>query len=664
MAGLRIRPGKVTGGIEDVHQDKGDTWPKILRHNAEKSGDKHIAMRSKHHGIWQTYSWKDYYLNVKNLALGLLSLGFKPGDKLLVVGDNEPLWYYAELAGQANHGVAVGLSSDLTPQEIMYIAANSEARFAVVEDQEQVDKLLQITEELPRLEKIIYWRYKGLSNYSDTRLIGYRKVQKLGEAYDAEHIGIFEQNIATGNASDVCAIVYTSGTTEDSPKGVIHAYGTILPAAEYLLRLDPWRQDDNIAAYMPPAWITEQWFGVGCHLLSGGILNFAERPETQQKDIREIGPNILYNSSRTWERQAVMIQARIKGADPLKRLIYRLLMPVGFRMANARLNKKSPRLIDRILLPLADFLVLRPIRDNLGLVNARICYATTATLNQETLRFYHALKVPLRSLYGLTECGVVACSSTGDISLETVGTVSRGMEVRVTDSDELLCRPPWGFLGYYGDLERTAAVWKDDWFHSGDFVRIDEEGQVVFIDRLRDIIKLDCGDILFPQMIENHLKSSPNIGDAWVLAGPERAYVSAVIIIDFENVSRWADRKRVVYTSFNDLSQKTEVYELIGQDIERLNETLPQGCRMMKFANLHKEFDPDESELTRNRKLRKKFVEERYRELIDAIYSGKTEAPIQTQIRYRDGRTGMIKTVVSIQSVKGVAEQLVREAKG
>jgi long-chain acyl-CoA synthetase len=653
MARVEARPGEVMSGIELTYQEKGDTWPKILKYNYEKYGDKHIAMRYKHHGIWQTYSWKDYYRNVKYLALGLLALGFKPGDKLIIIGDNDPQWYNAELAAQANHGVAVGLYSDLTPQEIKYIAANSESRFAVVEDQEQVDKFMQVKGELPGLEKIIFWRYKGLSGYSDTALTGYRQVRELGEKYEAEHPGAFEQNIAAGNANDICAIIYTSGTTGDVPKGAVHTYATLKPGAEYFLRLDPWFEDDNIASFMPPAWITEQWFGIGCHLLSGGILNFAERPETQQHDIREIGPDIMYYNSRTWERQAVTAQARIRGADPLKRLVHRLLMPVGYRMADARLNKQRPGLFFKVLYPLADFMVLRPLRDNLGLPNARVCYTTGAILSPEAIRFYHALNVPLKNQYGLTEGGAVSCSRTGDISLETVGTIPRGAEVRITSRGELISRQPGVFLGYYRDPARTAEVLKGGWFYSGDSARINEAGHVVFIDRLRDLVEMTCGETMAPQLIESRLKFSPYIRDAWVLAGPDKAYASAIITIDFDNVSRWADHRRVVYTTFNDLSQKPEVYEIIRQDIERINKTLPQGCRVMKYTNLHKEFDPDESELTRNRKLRKKFVEERYRELINAIYSDKTEVPIEAQIKYRDGKTGIIKTVISIKSVGG-----------
>lgn len=653
MAGVEERLGVVMSGMERVYREKGDTWPKIIKYNYEKYGDKHIAMRYKHHGIWQTYSWQDYYLNVKYLALGLLSLGFKPGDKLLIIGDNAPRWYDAELAAQANHGASVGLYSDLTPQEVKYIAENSEARFAMVEDQEQVDKFLQIKEGLPILEKIIYWRYKGLSGYSDAMLLGYRQVLQLGQKYDAEHPAVFEKNIETGNAGDICAIVYTSGTTGDVPKGVVHTYETMRPGVEYYLHLDPWYEDDNIASYMPPAWITEQWFGIGCHLLSGGILNFAERPETQQQDIREIGPDIMYYNARVWERQAVTVQARIQGADPLKRLCYRLFMPVGYKRAEARLKKRKPGLLTQIVSPLANFAVLRPLRDNLGLPNARVCYSTGAMLSPEAIRFYHALNVPLKNQYALTEGGAIACPRTDDINLETAGTIPRGTEVRITGSGELICRQPGGFLGYYRDPVRTAEVLKDGWFYSGDSAIINEEGHVVFLDRLRDIVELACGDKLTPQLIESRLKFSPYIKDAWVLAGPDRAYVSAIIIIDYENVGRWADRKRVTYTTFNDLSQKPEVYGLIRQEIVMINTTLPPGCWVMKYANLHKEFDPDESELTRNRKLRKKFIEERYQELVRAIYRDKTEVPVEAQVRYRDGRTGVLKTIINIKAVDG-----------
>ena len=641
--------------MEQVYREKGDTWPKILKYNYEKYGDNRRAMRYKHYGIWQPYTWKDYYLNVKYLALGLLSLGFEPGDKLLIIGDNAPQWYNAELAAQANHGASVGVYSDLIPPEIKYIAENSEARFAIVEDQEQVDKFLEIKDELPLLKKVIYWSYKGLAHYDDPILMGYRQVLQLGEKYEEEHPGLFEQNVETGKADDVCALVYTSGTTGAAPKGAVHTYRTMRTGADYHLHLDPWYENDNVLPYLPPAWMTEQWFGIGCHLLSGNILNFAEAPETQQRDTRETGPSIVFYGARLWESQAAMVQARILGADAIKRFAFRLLMPIGYKMADLKFQKKEPSLFWKILYSLADIALFRPIRGSLGLSNARICYTTGAMLSPDAFRFYHALNLPLKSLYGTTEGGVLTGAKNDDIRLETVGPVHKGAEVRITDNGELIYRQPGIFVGYYKDPDKTAEVLKDGWFYSGDSGFIREDGHIVFVDRVKDLVELASGDKLVPQFIESRLKFSPYIKEAWVLAGPDRAYASAIIIINYDNVSRWAGQRRVAYTTFAELSQKPEVYGLVKQDIDRINSTLPLGSRVRKYVNLHKEFDPDEGELTRTRKLRRTFLEERYRELIDAIYGDKTEVPIEARVRYRDGRMGTIKTTLSIKSVEGAA---------
>jgi long-chain acyl-CoA synthetase len=654
MAGLKEQVGAMTAEIEQVYKEKGDTWPKILKYNYEKYGDNRIAMRHKNHGIWQRYSWKDYYLSVKYLALGLPSLGFKAGDKVLIIGDNAPQWYYAELAAQANHGAAVGVYPELLPSEIKYIAENSEARFAVVQDQEQVDKLLQIKDNLPRLKKVIYWNYKGLAHYDDPILIGYEQVLELGEKYEAEHSGLFEQNIESGNADDVCAIVYTSGTTEEVPKGAVHSYRTMRSGADHYLHLDPWYENDNVVPYLPPAGMTEQWLGIGCHLLSASILNFAEEPETQQEDFREIGPSMILYGARIWEAQAGMVQARIREADVLKRLIFRLLMPIGYKIAELRYRKQKLNLFWKILYAFADIALFRPTRDGLGLSNARICYATEAMLSPDAFRFYHALNLPIKSLYGSTEGGALTGAKNDDIRLETVGPVHQGAEVRITDDGEIVYRQPGVFLGYYNDPDKTAGVLKDGWFYSGDSGFITEDGHLVFLDRVEDLVELASGDKLAPQLIESRLRFSPYIRDAWVLGGPNGAYASAILIIDYESVGRWAGEKRVAYTTFTELSQRPEVYQLVKQDIDRVNQALPAGTKIRKYVNLHKEFDPDEAELTRNRKLRKAFMQERYRELINAIYSNKTEVPVEAQVRYRDGRTGTIKTTLSIQSVKGV----------
>jgi long-chain acyl-CoA synthetase len=643
----------MTTETEQVYREKGDTWPEVLQYNYQKYGDSHIAMRHKHRGIWQPYTWKDYYLNAKKLALGLLSLGFEPGDKLLIIGNSAPQWYYAELAAQADHGASVGVYSDLLPSEIKYIAENSEARFAVVEDQEQIDKLLEIKDELPRLKKVIYWNYKGLAHYNDPILTGYREVLELGERYEKEHPRLFEENIKTGKADDVCALVYTSGTTGATPKGAVHTYKTMRAGADSYLRLDPWHEDDNVVPYFPPVWMTEQWFGIGCHLLSASILNFAEEPETQQEDTREIGPSIALYGARLWETQAGTVQARIREADALKRFVFRLMMPVGYKRADLKSKKQKINPFWNILYALAHIALFRPIRDSLGLANARICYTTGAILSSDAFRFYHALNLPLKSVYGSTEGGALTGAENDDIRLETVGPVHRGAEVRITDDGELIYRQPGTFLGYYKDPDKTAEVLKDGWFYSGDSGSITEDGHVIFLDRMKDLVELASGDKLAPQFIESQLRSSPYIKDAWVLAGPDRAYASAVIVINYTSVGRWAGGKGVAYATFTELSQRPEVYQLVKQDIDRINSALPPGIRVRKFINLHKEFDPDEGELTRTMKLRRMFLEERYRGIIKAVYSDKTEVPVEAQVSFRDGRTDTIKTTLSIQSIEG-----------
>ena len=642
----------MTTQMEKVFKEKGDTWPKILKYNYETYGDYRKAMRYKHYGIWEPFTWKDYYLNVKYLALGLLSLGFEPGDKMVIIGENAPPWYCAELAAQANHGVSVGLYSDLTPREIRYISENSDAKFAVVQDQEQVDKFLEIKHELPLLKKIIYWNYKGLAHYDDPILMGYREVLGEGKKYEAEHPGMFERNVDTGKPDDVCALVYTSGTTGAAPKGAVHTYRTMRTGADYHLNLDPWYENDNVVPYLPPAWMTEQWLGIGCHLLSASILNFAEESETQQRDTKEIRPDIVCYGARLWESEAAMVQARIHGADPVKRFAFRLLMPIGYKMADLKYGKQKPSFFLKTLYALADLSLFRPLRSSLGLSNARICYTTGAILSPDAFRFYHALNLPLKSVYVTTEGGALTGARNDDIGLETVGPVHDGAEVRITEKGEIVCRQPGIFVGYYKDPDKTGEVLKDGWFYTGDNGFVRKDGHIVFVDRVKDLIKLTSGDNLAPQLIESRLRFSPYIKDAWVVAGKERAYASVIIIINYNTVGSWAGQRRVSYSTYAELSQKPEVYDLVKQFIDRINSTLPSGSRVKKYVNLHKELDPDEGELTRTRKLRRTFLEERYRELIDAIYADRTEVPMEARVRYRDGRMGTMKTTLSIKSVE------------
>ncbi|MDD5337791.1 MAG: AMP-binding protein [Dehalococcoidales bacterium] len=633
-------------------EDRGDTWPKILRFNYEKYGAKHKAMRKKLFGIWQSYSWQDYYHNVKYLALGLLALGFKKNAKLLIIGDNAPEWYFAELAAQSNHGISVGLYSDLTPGEIQYIVTDSEASFALVEDQEQVDKLLESKQKLPLLKKIIYWRYKGLSNYKNPEIIGYRQVIELGKKYENDHFGLFEENIATGKADDICSLVYTSGTTGENPKGAMHSFKTMKYGSDCYLDLDPIFESDNIMSYLPPAWITEQWLGIGSHLLSGCIANFPEGVETQQQDIREIGPTMVFYNARLWETQASRVQSRMQGTDFIKKFIYHLFLPVGYKVADMKFKNIKPGLLWKLLHSMGDLVIFRPIRDNLGLINARICYSAGSSLSPDIIRFFHALNVPLKSLYGSTEGGALTGAGNTDIKPETVGPLHPGIEIEISKDGEIYSRHPGMFLGYYNNSKATADVLKNGWFCSGDCGYLTQEGHLVFVDRIEDIVKLKSGEQLAPQEIESRLKFSQYIKDAWVMAGPKNEYVAAVIIIDNVSIGPWADRHKVTHTTFSDLAQKPEVYELIRQEITKINLNFPAGCQIKKFVNLHKEFDPDEGELTRNRKLRKSFLAERYRGLVAAIYKDQSSVTLETQVKYRDGRIDSTKHQISIWEIE------------
>jgi long-chain acyl-CoA synthetase len=638
----------ITTNTVQIYKEKGDTWPKILKYNFEKYGDKHIAMRHKQRGIWKPFTWKDYYTNVKYLSLGFISLGLKPGDKVIIIGDNAPQWYYAELAAQAGHGVAVGVYSDLTPSEIKYLAVNSDAAFAIVEDQEQVDKFLEIKNDLPLLKKVIYWDHKGLSHYDNPILMGYQQVLEVGKQYDTEHRGLFEQNIASGNADDVCALIYTSGTTGPAPKGAIHTYKTMKAGAECYLNLDPWYESDNIVPYLPPAWMTEQLSGIGCHLLSASILNFAEEPETQQDDTREIGPSIVFYGARLWESQAATVHNRNNEADSLKRFVFRSFMPVGYKIADMRSRKEKPGILQRILYGFTHLILFRPIRDSLGLTNARICYTTDAILSPNAFRFYHALNLPLKSLYGSTEGGPVAGAGNDDIRIETIGPAHKGVEVKITDNGEIVYRQAGTFNGYYKDPEKTAKVLKDGWYYSGDSGFIADNGHLVFTDRTEDVVTLAGGEKLAPQFLESRLRYNPHIKDAWIVAGPNNEYASAVIVIDYKNVGRWAGHNRVSYDNFVELSQKPEVYQLIKRDIDSINQDLPQGLRIRKFVNLDREF---EAELTRNRKLRRTLLKDRYKDIIHAIYSDKDNVSIEINADYRDKQKEEVKTTVNIESV-------------
>jgi len=625
-----------------------DTLPKLLKQACQKYQDRRVAVRRKHLGIWKEYIWQDYYKQVKYFSLGLLHLGLKLGEKVAIIGDNDVPYYVAEYAAQAAGGVVVPLYGDAAHTEISFILGHSESIFVVAQDQEQIDKLLKVKNELPNLKKIIYWDTKGLWNYEAPILISWEEVLRQGRKYEAEHGEVFEENIAKGKGDDLALILYTSGTT-GTPKGAMLTHENLLFSVRSYLKAQGLTERDEYFSYMSPAWLTEQIFGMAGGLYLGMTVNFAEKAETVQQDVREIGPSIIFYGARLWESMASTIQVKIADTDPTKRFIYRLCLPIGQKMFQLKLEGKKANFFWKVIHKLAWLVLFRPLLDKLGLSKVRIAYTGGTVLSPETFSFIGALGLGLRQVYGSTEAGAIA-GHTNCIKPHTLGEPLPGVEVKIVNG-EIVGKSPGVFQGYYKNPGESAKVLKDGWLYTGDAGFFDKDGHLVFMDRVSELLELPDGERFSPQFIESTLRFSPFIKDAMILGGRDKPYISAVLIIDYENTGKWAEDNKVAYTTFADLSQKAEVYNLIQKEVERTNEFLPTAAKIKKFVNLHKEFDPDEAELTRTRKLRRKFMEERYKELVDAIYSDKGKITAETYVKYRDGRIGKITASVNIKSL-------------
>jgi len=626
-----------------------ETIPQLIESNAKNWGKK-IAMAMKHRGIWRRYNWAEYYDSVKYFSLGLISLGFKPGDVACIIGDNEPEWFWAEFAAQAAGGIATGVFVDAIPSEVKYIAAHSGARFAVVNDQEQTDKFLEIKDELPALKKVIYWDPKGLKNYDDPMLISFAEVIRLGQEYEKKHHRLFEQNVKKGKGDDTAFIYYTSGTT-GLPKGAVITHKALINTARGFVDRFPFTGEDDLVSNFPPAWVGDSFFATVPHLLTGARINFPEEPETIAEDTREVGPEFVIYGPRQWESLVSEIQVKITDANPLKRFFYRLFMPVGYKIADLNFENKKPDILWRALHGMAHALLFRPLKDRLGLVKARMAVTGSSVLSLDTFRLIHAIGIELRQNYASTEAGFISSHGKGEIDFQSVGRPAVGVEVRVTDEGELLVRSQCLFKEYYKDPEKTAAVVVNGWCKTGDAVNINDQGHLIFMDRVEHMGELATGTKYAPQYIEGRLRFSPYIKDAMVVGGKDRDFVGAIVNIDFAMVGKWAERRGLPYTTFVDLSQKKEVADLVQKDLVRVNSYLPEPSRVRKFVLLHKEFDADEAELTRTRKLRRDFVEQRYKDLIDAMYSSKKSVVVEAPITYRDGRKGVVSTDINVRQV-------------
>ena len=634
---------------------EGETIPQIIKSNYEKWGQQ-TAMCMKKFGVWQRYSWKDYYETVKYFSLGLISLGLEQGDVVCIIGDNEPEWFWGEFAAQAAGGIATGVFVDSIPSEVKYIAEHSGAKFAIVNDQEQTDKFLEIKDELPLLRKVIYWDPKGLKHYDDPVLINFAEVVKLGKEYEKEHPGSFEQNLEKGKEGDTAFIYYTSGTT-GLPKGAMLTHRALINTAQGFISRYPLNENDDLISNFPAAWVGDSFFATLPHLLTGARLNFPEEPETINEDTRETGPNFVIYGPRQWESLVSEIQVKMMDAHALKRFFYNLFLPLGHKIADIKFQGKTPNLFLRALYGIACAFLFTPLKDKLGLSKVRFAITGSSVLSLDTFRLIHAIGIELRQTYASTEAGLISSHAKGEIDFASVGRPALDTEVRISDAGELLVRSNSMFSGYYNDPEKTETVLADGWCHTGDAVNIDGKGHLIFLDRLEHMGELSSGAKYAPQYIEGRLRFSPYIKDAMVIGGKDKDFVSAIINIDFAMVGKWAESNRLPYTTFVDLSQKTEVADLIRKDLLRVNSYLPEPARAKRFVLMHKEFDPDEAELTRTRKLRREFMEDRYKDLIRGIYEDSKEIKVEAAVTYRDGRKGTVSTAIKVRTVsEGLGE--------
>jgi len=636
--------------------DAADTLPKSLIAARRQFGDHRIAMRQKDKGIWRAYTWQQSCDQVRRLALGLIRLGLQRGDKACIIGDNDPQYFWAQIAIQAAGGVAVGIFTDSTPPEIQYIVQHANAVLVFAKDQEQCDKFLSIRDQVPDVRRVIYWDDKGLWNYTDAWLMSFQAVQADGQALDAEQPDLFDRSASEGRGDDLAIFCYTSGTTGLS-KGVMISHANLLAGCDQTAQIDPRRETDEYLSFLPPAWITENVLGLAYHLRTGMIVNFPEAPETVQEDIRELAPHALLFSARLWENLVALVQVRMAESSRLNRLLYRLFMPVGYRVSALRFEQRRPvGLLWRLLQALGEFALFRPLRDKLGLTQVRSAYSSGAALNPDVIRFFRAIDVNIKQLYGSTEAQVHTLHIGDDVKFETVGVPPPGMQIQIVEDGEIWVSGATLFQGYYKDAEATAKALVTDaqgrrWFRTGDAGTLDADGHLIYLDRVKEMIALAGGEKYSPQYIEGRLKFSPYIRDVMTVGGTDMAFVTALINIDFNNVGRWAEKRGLAYTTFVDLSQKAEVYALIHHEVEQVNRTLPPAARVRRFVLLHKEFDADEGELTRTRKLRRGLLGERYRDMIAAMYGGGDAVRVRAAVKYRDGREGVVETMVRVATV-------------
>ena len=617
-----------------------DTYPKAVRHNA-RAYPNDVAMREKDFGLWREITWADYQARVKSFALGLHGLGIGHRDCVALIGDNRPDWVFGQIAAHALRAMSMGIYRDALDDEVVYLLTYSGARVVFAEDEEQVDKLLALEDRIPSVEKIVYSDPRGIRKYDDPRLLSVTDLVAAADALAAERPDLYDALVDAGEGDDVAILCTTSGTTSRPKLSMLQA-GPFLAHALSYLKADPKGADDEYVSVLALPWIMEQVYCFPMALISRMKVNFVEEQETLMEDMREIAPTFLLFAPRVWEAVAADVRARIMDASPVKRWLYGLGMKAGMKALD-----QGRRSI------IADFLLFRALRDRLGFTRLRSAATGGSALGPDTFRFFLAMGVPLRQLYGQTElAGAYTLHPPDAVDFDTVGVAFDDCEIRIDNPDpegvgEIVTRHPHMFSGYYKNEDATNEVMSNGWMHTGDAGYYNDAGHLVVIDRLDDLATT-AHDIRFsPQFIENKLKFSPYIAEVVVL-GNGLDYLAAMICIRFSIVSKWAEKNRIAFTTYTDLSARAEVYDLIRDEVDQVNASLPSGQRIRKFLLLYKELDADDGELTRTRKVRRGVINDKYDDIIQTIYSDRGSVDIDTTISFQDGSTQRIRTTLPV----------------
>jgi long-chain acyl-CoA synthetase len=628
---------------------QADTYPKLLRLNAKEHGSE-IALREKDFGLWRTFTWSDYQKRVHDFALGMVELGLGRDDVIGIIGDNRPDWVAAEVATHAIGGLSLGLYRDVIDEEAAYLLNYGEARLVFAEDEEQVDKLLMLADRVPHLKHIVYSDPRGMRKYDDPRLMEADKLAAMGRERAAREPGLYDKLADSTKGEDVAILCTTSGTTSH-PKLAMLSAGRVLKHCATYLAFDPKGPDDEYVSVLPLPWIMEQVYVLGKGLLCRMKVNFVEQADTMMSDFREIAPTFVLFAPRVWEAIAADVRARVMDASPLKQGLYELGMKTGL----AALEKGQRSAV-------ADMLLFRSLRDRLGFTRLRSAATGGAALGPDTFKFFRAMGVPLRTLYGQTELlGAYTLHPEGKVDPDTSGVVmADSIEIKIEAPDsqgvgEIVVRHPNMFHGYYKNPEASAADIRDGWMYSGDAGYFNATRQLVVIDRIKDLAETSHGARFSPQYIENKLKFSPYIAEA-VLLGAGRETLAAMICIRYSIISKWAEKSRIAFTTYSDLASRPEVYDLLRNEVEAVNATLPPAQRISRFLLLYKELDADDGELTRTRKVRRGVINEKYGDIIDAIYRGAQMIPVDTVIKFQDGTTQRVRTSLRVVDLAGAAQ--------